>query len=128
MQLKLLDGIPFVDVLITYQGQDMSVDHVLVDTGSASTLFAADVVRGVQIVPEDGDRLEVIFGVGGSEVVYSRRFDSIQAGSLVIPDFQIEIGGMDYHFPINGILGMDFLIQAGAVVDLADMRLVFKTQ
>jgi len=32
---------------------------------------------------------------------------------------------MDYGFEINGILGMDFLMKAGAVIDLQDLQIDF---
>ncbi len=35
---------------------------------------------------------------------------------------------MDYGFQINGILGMDFLTQSGALIDLQSMRLTFAGQ
>ncbi len=125
MRLKLSNGIPFVDVGIVYEGRKLLVSGVLIDTGSASTIFAADVVRAVQIVPQVNDQLDTIFGIGGSEVVFSRKLDSMQVGEIVIDDFQIEVGGMDYGFQINGILGMDFLSDARAVIDLAEMELRF---
>lgn len=39
-------------------------------------------------------------------------------------DFTIEVGVMDYGFDINGILGMDFLIETGAIIDLARMEII----
>jgi len=42
---------------------------------------------------------------------------------LQVFNFDIEIGGMD--FEINGILGMDFLIRAKAIINLAEMRVDF---
>jgi hypothetical protein len=32
---------------------------------------------------------------------------------------------MDYGFEIQGILGMDFLLQAGAIIDLGELNLRF---
>jgi len=32
---------------------------------------------------------------------------------------------MDYGFEINGILGMDFLLQTGAIINLRDLSLDF---
>ncbi len=43
-----------------------------------------------------------------------------------LPHFKIEIGGMDYGFEINGILGMDFLIRAKAIINLPEMKIDFK--
>lgn len=39
MQLKLIDDLPYAEVIIVYQGKKIEVDHVLVNTGSASTIY-----------------------------------------------------------------------------------------
>ena len=66
-----------------------------------------------------------IRGVGGVEVVYLRKVDFLKVGECEIAEFEIEVGGMDYGFEINGILGMDFLIEANAIINLQEMRLDF---
>jgi hypothetical protein len=45
-------------------------------------------------------------------------------GELQVSDFQIEVGSMDYGFDIDGIIGMDFLIQVEAIIDLARLEIV----
>jgi len=55
MQLTLKDDLPFLTVKVAYCGVEIEVPHVLVDTGSASTILAADVVAQTGIVPELGD-------------------------------------------------------------------------
>ena len=40
-------------------------------------------------------------------------------GELQADDFEIEVGAMDYGFAIEGIVGMDFLTRAGAMLDFA---------
>jgi len=50
---------------------------------------------------------------------------SLQVEQHRLHNFEIEIGGMDYGFEINGILGMDFLIRAKAIINLAEMRVDF---
>jgi hypothetical protein len=54
------------------------------------------------------------------------RLDYLQIGSHRIEQFAVEIGTMDYGFAIHGILGMDFLLQAGAVLDLSKMQIEFR--
>ena len=125
MQLSLKYDLPFVAIKISYKGKTKEISGVLVDTGSGSTILSADVVSEVGIVPEPEDTLYNIRGVGGSEVVFSRRVDSIQTDAGQISDFEIEVGGMDYGFDINGILGMDFLLRAGAVIDLKKLKMEF---
>ena len=46
-------------------------------------------------------------------------------GTFTIKQLEIEIGGMDYGFNIQGILGMDFLISAGAKIDLKKLEIEF---
>lgn len=125
MQLSLRDNLPFVTVTVAYKGQTVEVANVLIDTGSGTTILAADIVQAIQIVPSPEDTLCAIRGVGGSEVVFSRRVDNLKLGECSINDFEVEVGGMDYGFEISGILGMDFLMQAGAIINLRDMKIKF---
>lgn len=128
MQLSLTDDLPFVTLSLSYHGQVVEAQHVLVDTGSATTMMAADVVADIQITPSADDELYVIRGVGGSEVVFSRVVDYLQIGECKLPEFEVEVGGMDYGFEIDGILGMDALMQMGAVIDLQEMQIRFDGQ
>jgi len=125
MQLLLRDNLPYVSVKLAYQGQAEEIQAVLVDTGSATTILAADLVASINIFPLPDDLLFTIRGVGGSEVVFTRKLDYLQVGDRRLPDFAVEIGGMDYGFEIKGILGMDFLMKAGAVIDLQDLQIDF---
>lgn len=125
MQITLIDGLPFVQAHLVYQKVMVQIDFVLIDTGSASTLFSADVVAQANLMPEPNDKLRTLRGVGGTEVVFTRPVDRPQVGSGQIENFEVEIGGMDYGFNINGILGMDFLRQTGAVLDLRRRQLSF---
>jgi len=60
------------------------------------------------------------------KVVFEKQLDYLQIGSQRIEQFAVEIGAMDYGFSIHGILGMDFLLQAGAVLDLNEMKIEFR--
>jgi len=96
-----------------------------VDTGSGGTILSADVLSKIDIVPQPEDTLHTIFGVGGSEVVFTRKIDELKVGTFVIKEFEIEVGGMDYGFDIQGILGMDFLTSAGAKINLESLEITF---
>jgi hypothetical protein len=125
MELLLKGNLPFITVTIEYEGASLNIQNVLVDTGSSSTIFAADVVATIGIFPKLTDILQTIQGVGGMEVVFMRRIDVLQVEAHSLRNFDIEIGGMDYGFEINGILGMDFLVQTGAIVNLREMKIEF---
>jgi len=125
MQLRLRDSLPFVRVSITHNGQSIEIPNVLVDTGSGGTIFAADVMSAVGVSPQAEDVLHTIYGVGGSEVVFMRKLDVLSVGDFAMQQFEVEVGGMDYGFDIQGILGMDFLTTAGAQIDLKELQINF---
>ncbi|HET9620853.1 MAG TPA: hypothetical protein VFP84_05790 [Kofleriaceae bacterium] len=54
-----------------------------------------------------------------------RRVDQLAVGGRSLEGFEVEIGEMDYGFEIGGILGMDFLRAAGAVIDLRSLSIAF---
>lgn len=125
MQFTLNDGLPFINATIVYQGTKVTVPNVLIDTGSARTVFSIDMVSNLQIAPSPNDVLHTIRGVGGTEVVFMRQLEALQVGECLLSNFETEIGALDYGFDIHGILGMDFLCRAGAVLDFSklDMQL-----
>jgi predicted aspartyl protease len=125
MQLTLKYSLPFVSVTLVCRQAEIEVPHVLVDTGSARTMLAADVVAQVGLIPEPDDTLLTVRGVGGAEVVFMRTVDRLQVGGQAVEQLEIEIGGMDYGFEINGILGMDFLTSTGAIINLHKLQLEF---
>lgn len=125
MQLHVRDNLPFVTVRLTFGGKSIEIPNVLVDTGSGGTIFSIDLLSKIGIVPQADDALLTIQGIGGKEVVFVRRVEALQVGDFSFEDFEIEVGSLDYDLPLDGILGMDFLIPAGAQIDLKTLELTF---
>jgi len=122
MKICLRDGLPYVTASLTYHGQRLSFTNVLLDTGSAGAIFSTDIVLTIGLTYEPDDRVHRIRGVGGTEFVFTKQVDCLVVGELQVNDFQIEVGAMDYGFDIDGIIGLDFLIQVGAIIDLAKLE------
>ena len=76
---------------------------------------------GMQYEPDD--MVHRIRGVGGTEFVFTKRVDRIRLGELDVTSFEIEIGAMDYGYEIDGIVGVDFLMEVGAIIDLAKLEI-----
>ncbi|WP_171684607.1 hypothetical protein [Paenibacillus planticolens] len=55
MNIEVKYGLPFVEVTICYRGEKLYLKHVLLDTGSAGTIFSADVVDAIGVKIETGD-------------------------------------------------------------------------
>lgn len=124
MNIDIRYGLPFVEVTICYRGKELHLEKVLLDTGSAGTIFNADAVDVVGVKVEPGDFMNKIRGVGGIEVVYSKLFDFIKVGVAVLPAFEVEIGDMNYGMEIDGILGFDFIHSAGLMIDAKELNVL----
>ena len=93
------------------------------DTGSAGCIFAADRLLVIDLQYEPDDPVHRIRGVGGAEFVFTKKVNRLGLGDLQIANFEIEVGAMDYGFEMDGIIGMDFLIKTGAVIDLSRLNI-----
>jgi len=121
MKIRLEHGLAYVEVILTFRGRSLSIRDTILDTGSASTIFSADRLLEIGIVPEDA--LHRLRGVGGTEFAFTKRLDFLAVEDRKVPDFAIEVGAMDYGFPADGILGLDYLLRAGALIDLQSLDL-----
>ncbi len=61
-----------------HSGIEFKIDNVLVDTGSAATIFASDYVRKFGIDSESEDKIRKIVGVGGNEYVIMMGFGAVK--------------------------------------------------
>ena len=108
---------------VTIQGKVLSLNRVLIDTGSATTMISSDLAASYGIVPEDHDPIYRIYGVGGFEYVFSKLADSITVGSQRVEQIRVEFGEMDYGLSLDGILGINVLKQLKAVINMNNLSI-----
>lgn len=123
MNLSIRHGLPFVTAIIEYNSRILNLDNVLLDTGSASTLFQVERLMTINLNMEPDDLIRRIRGVGGTEFVFSKRVDKLSVGDLSVERFEIEVGAMDYGFDLDGIIGLDFLRAVGAKIHLGELTI-----
>lgn len=123
MRIELVDGLPFVSVVLVNQKKTVTLHRVLIDTGSAGTAIPIDTAIELCLGPDWEDELIRIRGIGGTEFVYLKDIDTVAVGSLVVHNLRVEVSTMDYGFEVNGILGTDFFIDSKAVIDLNNFEL-----
>jgi hypothetical protein len=124
MKIRIEDGLPYVTATITYRGREMTIEKGLLDTGSMGTVFSSDKVEKVHLLAEPTDEIRQIYGVGGREFVFTKKVDRLAVGDLRIQEFAIEVGAMSYGLDIEAIIGLDFLTQTGAVIDLSKLQVL----
>ncbi len=123
MKLSLERGLLFTSVTIVHKNQTLLLERVLVDTGSAGTIFQTEQLHKIGIVYELEDEMHRIRGVGGTEFVFAKQLGQVDVGNLIIQNFDVEVGFMDYGFELHGILGLNFLRSTKAVIDLNTLEL-----
>jgi hypothetical protein len=106
MKIRLERGLAYVEVVLAFRGRSLCLGETILDTGSASTIFSADRLLEIGIVPEPVDALHRLRGIGGTEYAFTKRLDLLAVSDMKVPDFEIEVGAMDYGFPAEGILGL----------------------
>lgn len=121
VKIQLKYGLPFCSIDIKHKGRILTLDNILIDTGSGGTILKMDEVEKIDITIDVTDSIESIQGVGGNEFVYKKVIDEVNLGEFRINNFKVEIGVMDYGFDIDGIIGVNFLKEINAVIDLKHM-------
>ena len=123
MKINVVDNLPHVTATIKRGDDEAMFKTVLLDTGSAGSVFSVDVLREAGIEPTPEALIRRMVGIGGEEFVVDIPVDNLIVGTLQAGGFTIEAGNLDYGFDFDGILGFDFLQQTGAVIDLAAMEI-----
>jgi hypothetical protein len=123
--IRLQNGLPFISARIAFQGNHLTLENVLLDTGSAGTIFSADRVGEIGIFIEPGDDISMVTGIGGHEYVFHKTIDSLIFGTVKTGLFEIEVGAMEYGQKMDGIVGLDVLMRLKAIIDFSRLELAF---
>ena len=121
--ITLGNGFAFVSVILHANKRQIRIENVLLDTGSAGSVFRAHDLAEIGVVLEGSDQLRFLTGIGGQEPVIEKSIDRIEVGNLSLSPFTIEPGAVQYGYNIRGVLGIDFLLQVGATINLRDLTL-----
>ncbi len=121
MNITVQHDLLFASASLIYSGKRVHCGNVLIDTGSAGTVFSINSVISIGIRPEPDDIVRELRGIGGTEFVFIKTLDTLSLGNFLMNDFEVEIGAMDYGFDIDGIIGLDFLLGVKAKIDLEQL-------
>ena len=121
--IRLYRKLIFVEATVRANGLSIVLKNVMVDTGSGGTLFNTDQMESLGISQELSDRIVFLRGIGGRESVIQKQVDEIRVGELVVSPMRIQMGAVDYGFPLDGVLGLDFLVATKAIVDFSSLEI-----
>jgi predicted aspartyl protease len=124
INIEFKDGLLFTSIEIFFRRNSVLIDNVVIDTGAAETILSPDVVEEIGIFAELDDYVHSYYGVGGSlHNFYSKTVDRINIGTLNLNNTKLDFGVIDPQGHINGLLGLDILLQFNALIDLKKLTL-----
>lgn len=106
---------------VSYNSQTLLITDGVLDTGSAGTLLDVNLVEQIGITTRTGIDIHQVFGVGGSEFVFTHEV-TLKVGNTRISPFVVEVGNTD-TYGTSALIGLDFLMAIGALLDLKAMTL-----
>lgn len=125
IKIKEMAGLPFIEAKVSFRGKSMKLENVLIDTGSAGTIFNVNKLEEIGVKPEANDVTHTIQGIGGIEFVYTKNIDKIGISKeITVTNFLIELGSMDYGLELDGIIGYDLMKEVGLVIDLKRYKIL----
>lgn len=123
MIIEYRDGLLYTSIEIEYNEQYKTIDNVVIDTGAAETMISPDIVEDIGIFAEKDDKIISYYGVGGSiHNAYEKSVDLIKFGESKIENINIDFGVIDPSGEINGLIGLDLLIEMGIIINLKTME------
>lgn len=126
MNLEFKGGLLFTTIELTFSGHRKTIGNVVVDTGAAESIISPDVVEDIGIDAKISDSINSFYGVGGDlHNFFSKKVDSIQIGNAKIKDVKMDFGVIDPSGEVNGLLGLDLLIELEADINLKNYTLMF---
>ncbi|MCJ7842162.1 retroviral-like aspartic protease family protein [Lederbergia sp. NSJ-179] len=123
MKLEIVNRLLEVEMTISYKGKTKIIDKLIIDTGAAHTLISSDVVEDIGIFFENEDSLVSAYGIGGEEYSFRKPVDYIKLGTHEIPEMKLDFGNLD-DWGINGLIGLDILMNGKFTIDLEKLELV----
>lgn len=123
-KLKIDEGLLLTDMEIQYKGKRFHLNRVLIDTGSFCSIISSDIAGALGITPEADDVIHRVYGVGGSELVYSKILDHAQIGQMKAEQIQFEIGAMNYGFQLEGIIGLNLLKRMKVLINIDKLMIL----
>lgn len=81
MQIKYIDGLLQTSITIRYKEHNLTIDHLVIDTGAGHTLLSSDIVAQIGIHYENGDRLVCSFSI----VIKYKFLQTIEKERLAAP-------------------------------------------
>lgn len=126
MKLELRNGLLFTSLKISYLGNEKIINNIVLDTGASETLISPETVLDIGIEAINSDSVNSYYGIGGDlHSFFSKSVDSLVVDNIKLNNIKLDFGIIDPQGDINGLLGLDILLQLEAYIDLKELTVKF---
>lgn len=124
---KYKNGLLYTDIEILIENKSILVKDMIIDTGASHTIISSSYLEESDIGFNDDDTIVKASGYDGT-VQYSVRklVNKVACGDITLENIKLDFGEIDPEEKVNGLLGLDFLINANLIIDLVDNLLIQK--
>jgi predicted aspartyl protease len=127
VKLRYEDGLLYTTIRLTHDGKSIDIDDAIIDTGAYHTIILTDYLEKLDVALLDDDELVRSSGYGGLVCsAVRKKIDIIQMEDLILRNLSLDFGVIDPQERVTALVGLDFLIKAGIVIDLVDFTLYQK--
>lgn len=126
MKMEYKNGLLFATVELTFCSKTKLISDIVIDTGAAESIISSEVVEEIGIYADSIDKIKTFYGIGGNpHYAFAKRVERIRLEDYVLNDVEIDFGLVYSNEKINGLLGLDILVNAQAIINLKDMIIDF---
>ncbi len=124
---KYKNGLLYTDIEILIENKSIIVKDIIIDTGASHTIISSSYLEESDIGFNDDDTIVKASGYGGT-VQYSVRklVNKVTCGDITLENIKLDFGEINPEEKVNGLLGLDFLINANLIIDLVNNLLIQK--
>lgn len=126
IKMEYKNGLLFTTIELVFRGQVKEINNIVLDTGASVSIISPDSVGDIGIFAEAQDKIISSIGVGGIiHNSFEKKIDEIKFGNQTINDIKLDFGIIDPKGNINGLLGLDVLMNFKAIIDLNRLKIEF---
>lgn len=118
IKLRYQNYLLFCSLDLKINSQNLHLENVLIDTGSATTLINAD-----YILLDGNEKIKNAQGIGGYERILVKNFETLRINDIILENVSLSIGDMDYGIDMDLLIGLDMLKILNANINIKNMTL-----
>jgi len=126
MKIVYKKGLLYASLEIIYKGKRKIVNDIIIDTGAAHTIISPDAVTELSVEPEGQDEFVTMYGIGGEQYAYRKSIDAIKLCDHELKNIKVDFGLIDDYGKINGLLGLDILLNSNVNINLKNLTLTME--